>query len=148
MPQIIERNGVTIIHREGAEAQEHMNGLLMELTGTDNMEDAHMAFVGRWRFIASNDSYVLSRRTKECHQAADKSMRLERFAIAFGYINLPNLAGPPIDILEQVTMNPLKLIQCSLGARQLPVEIWNTRGCAAVRRGGIRLEQDGIWDTR
>ena len=47
MPQIIERNGVTIIHREGAEAQEHMNGLLMELTGTDNMEDAHMAFVGR-----------------------------------------------------------------------------------------------------
>ena len=58
MPQIIERNGVTIIHREGAEAQEHMNGLLMELTKTDNMEDAHMALVGRPALASKSEPSV------------------------------------------------------------------------------------------
>lgn len=48
--------------------------------------------------------------------------RLERFAIAFGHIDLPDMAGPLIDILEQVMMNPLKLFQCSLGTGQLPVK--------------------------
>ncbi|NMN02125.1 IstB-like ATP-binding protein [Bifidobacterium sp. DSM 109963] len=81
-----------------------------------------MAFVGRWHFIASNDSYALSRRTKGCHQAADRSMRLERLAIAFGYINLPDLADPPIDILEQVRARGSCLLRFGIQEVALPFD--------------------------
>ena len=47
MAKVIEHNGTTIVQREGDEAREHMNNLIMNLTDTDNMEDAHVALVGR-----------------------------------------------------------------------------------------------------
>ena len=47
MPKTINHNGNIITEYEGAEAQEFMNNWMMEVTETDNMEDAHMAFVGR-----------------------------------------------------------------------------------------------------
>ncbi len=47
MPKTINHNGNIITEYEGAEAQEFMNNWMTEVTETDNMEDAHMAFVGR-----------------------------------------------------------------------------------------------------
>ncbi len=47
MAKVIEHNGTTIVQREGNEARERMNDLIMNLTDTDNMEDAHVALVGR-----------------------------------------------------------------------------------------------------
>lgn len=47
--EIIEQDGIRVERREGTEAQDYMNSLLMQVAGAAGMEDAHRILVGRPR---------------------------------------------------------------------------------------------------
>lgn len=69
----ITQNGMTMQRMEGQEAQDYMNSLLMEVAGTDTMEDAHRTLLGRPRVNEHREE------TTNMHLRLPKSLR--RYAV-------------------------------------------------------------------
>lgn len=69
----ITQNGVTMQRMEGQEAQDYMNALLMEVTETDTMEEAHRTLMGRPRVNEHREE------TTTMHLRLPKSLR--RYAL-------------------------------------------------------------------